>query len=138
MIHVLDDTLCYQVDKITVVEPKDTKDMVVEEGEDLVTLLTCTPYGVNSHRMLVRGHRVPYVPGVEDESIPLNNMSLHTNYILWIVVGLLVTGIFTFFLYKRERKREALRMQSEEKAFDKENVEQVTDASMNTVEKQEE
>ena len=88
--------------------------------------------------MLVRGHRVPYVPGVEDESIPLNNMSLHTNYILWIVVGLLVTGIFTFFLYKRERKREALRMQSEEKAFDKENVEQVTDASMNTVEKQEE
>ena len=138
LIHVLDDTLCYQVDKITVVEPKDTKDMVVEEGEDLVTLLTCTPYGVNSHRMLVRGHRVPYVPGVEDESIPLNNMSLHTNYILWIVVGLLVTGIFSFFLYKRERKREALRAQSAEGAPAGENGAQVTDTPADTGEKQEE
>lgn len=137
LIHVLDDTLCYQVDKITVVDPKDTKDMVVEEGMDLVTLLTCTPYGVNSHRMLVRGHRVPYVPGVEDESIPLNNMSLHTNYILWIVVGLLITGIFSFFLYKREKKRGALKTQSqsaEAAAAEEVNIEPGTD----TGEKQEE
>ena len=113
LLHILDDTLCYQVDKITVVEPEDTSDLSVVEGKDLVTLLTCTPYGVNSHRMLVRGHRVPYVPGVEDESIPLNNMSLHTNYILWIVVGLLITGIFSFFLYKREKKRGTLKTQSQ-------------------------
>ena len=62
LIHVLDDTLCYEVDQILVVEPKETESLAVEEGEDLVTLLTCTPYGVNSDRLLVRGHRVPYVP----------------------------------------------------------------------------
>ena len=62
LIHVLDDTLCYEVDQISVVEPEETNSLAVEDGEDLVTLLTCTPYGVNSHRLLVRGHRVPYDP----------------------------------------------------------------------------
>lgn len=104
LICVLDDILCYQVDKITVVEPDDTSDLAVEKGQDLVTLLTCTPYGVNSHRLLVRGHRVPYTPEIEDESIPLANTSLHTSYLLWVIVGLLVTGAFCFFLYRREKK----------------------------------
>ncbi len=104
LIHVLNDTLCYQVDQITVIEPEDTAALSVVEGMDLVTLLTCTPYGVNSHRMLVRGHRVPYTPEVLDENVPLSNMSLRTNYILWIVIGLLITGLFSFFLYKREKK----------------------------------
>ncbi len=105
LLHVLDDTLCYEVDQISTIEPKETDALSVEDGMDLVTLVTCTPYGVNSHRLLVRGHRVPYDPqALEDEEIPLGNMSLHTNYILWIVAGLLVTGIFSFFLYIREKK----------------------------------
>ncbi|MEZ3487408.1 MAG: class C sortase [Lachnospiraceae bacterium] len=105
LLHILDDTLCYEVDKITVVEPDDTKDMAVEDGMDLVTLLTCTPYGVNSHRLLVRGHRVPYDPqALKDDGIPLGNVSLHTNYLLWVIVGLLITGAFSFILYKREKK----------------------------------
>lgn len=105
LIHVLDDTLCYEVDKISVVEPEDTEALSVENGMDLATLVTCTPYGVNSHRMLVRGHRVPYDPEVfADEGIPLSDMSLHTNYVLWIVVGLLITGIFCYFLYRKELK----------------------------------
>ena len=58
LLSVLDDVLCYQVDQITTVDPTDTSTLVSEEGKDLVTLLTCTPYGVNSHRLLVRGHRV--------------------------------------------------------------------------------
>lgn len=56
--HVLDETLTYQVDQILIVEPDKVADLMVEEGKDLCTLVTCTPYGVNSHRMLVRGHRV--------------------------------------------------------------------------------
>lgn len=105
LLHILDETLCYEVDKITVIEPEDTEALSVAEGMDLVTLLTCTPYGVNSHRLLVRGHRVPYDPqALEDESVPLSNMSLRTNYILWIVVGLLATGLLCFFLYRREQK----------------------------------
>ncbi|MCI8639883.1 MAG: class C sortase [Coprococcus sp.] len=108
LLHVLDDTLCYEVDKITIVEPENTEGLAVEDGMDLVTLLTCTPYAVNSHRMLVRGHRVPYVPGeFDDESVPLSNMSFHTNYLLWVIVGLAVTGAFCVFLYKREQKRKA-------------------------------
>ena len=58
MIHVLDQTFTYEIDQILVVEPHDTRALLIEEGKDLVTLVTCTPYGVNSHRMLVRGHRI--------------------------------------------------------------------------------
>lgn len=105
LLHILDETLCYEVDQISTVVPEDTKDLEVEDGKDLVTLLTCTPYGVNSHRLLVRGHRVPYEPELlADEKIPLGNMSLHTNYLLWVVVGILITVVFCIFLYRRERR----------------------------------
>ncbi|MEY8515460.1 class C sortase [Lachnospiraceae bacterium 29-84] len=59
-LHILDETLCYEVDKISTVAPHDTRALNVEDGQDLVTLLTCTPYGEESHRLLVRGHRAPY------------------------------------------------------------------------------
>ena len=105
LIHVLNDTLCYEVDQISVVKPEDTHALEVEEGQDLVTLLTCTPYGVNSHRMLVRGHRVPYEKeALADEKIPLGNMSLHTHYFFRVIVGILLTAVLSFFLYRRERK----------------------------------
>lgn len=107
LLHILEETLCYEVDKISVVEPEETQALEVEEGMDLVTLLTCTPYGINSHRLLVRGHRVPYEPEIlADEKVPLSNISLHTNYLLWVIVGILITAVFSFFLYKREKKRE--------------------------------
>lgn len=107
LLSVLDDTLCYQVDQITVVDPTDTSTLVAEEGKDLATLLTCTPYGVNSHRLLVRGHRVPYEE-VQDEITPaspaLIGPSLHTSYLLWVIIGLLITGIFIGILYLYDRK----------------------------------
>lgn len=105
LLKILDDTLCYEVDQITVIEPEETEALAVEQGMDLVTLLTCTPYGVNSHRLLVRGHRVPYVPEeIKDENLPLSNMSFHTSYLLWVIVGILITAGFILFLYKREKK----------------------------------
>ena len=58
MIRVLDEILTYEVDQILIVEPHETEALQIVEGEDLCTLITCTPYGVNSHRLLVRGHRV--------------------------------------------------------------------------------
>ena len=105
LLHILDDTLAYEVDRIDVVEPDETELLSVVEGEDLVTLLTCTPYGVNTHRLLVRGHRVPYVPEeVADEaSDSLFGNSLHTNYIFWVIVGLAVTGAFVGVLISRDR-----------------------------------
>lgn len=105
LIHVLDDTLCYEVDKVSVVKPKETQNLAVEEGQDLVTLLTCTPYGVNTERLLVRGHRVPYEESVMDEKTPLSNVSLHTSYLLWVIVGLVITGGFILILYTLEKKK---------------------------------
>ena len=105
LLHILDDTLCYEVDQILVVEPKQTESLAVEEGEDLVTLLTCTPYGVNTERLLVRGHRVPYNPEeLADNEAVQGPISLHTNYLLWVFVGLGITGLFVLLLFLRERK----------------------------------
>lgn len=67
-IHVLDEVLAYEVDQIATVLPSDTSLLQIEDEQDLVTLVTCTPFGVNTHRLLVRGHRVPYVPELVTES----------------------------------------------------------------------
>ena len=64
-IHVLGEVLAYKVDAIHTVLPTDTSLLQIEDNKDLVTLVTCTPFGVNTHRLLVRGHRVPYVPEQE-------------------------------------------------------------------------
>lgn len=58
VIRVLDEVYTYEVDRILIVEPEDVSALTIVEGEDLCTLVTCTPYGINSHRLLVRGHRV--------------------------------------------------------------------------------
>ena len=59
-IHVLNETLAYEVDQIKVVLPDNIEDLLIDRNEDYVTLVTCTPYGINSHRLLVRGRRIPY------------------------------------------------------------------------------
>lgn len=58
MLRVLDEVLTYQVDKISIVEPDETANLMITEGMDYCTLVTCTPYGINTHRLLVRGHRI--------------------------------------------------------------------------------
>ena len=67
VLRVLDEVLTYQVDQIRIVEPDDTDALQIEEGKDLCTLVTCTPYGINTHRLLVRGHRIENQS--QDESI---------------------------------------------------------------------
>lgn len=63
--HNIEGVLAYEVDQILTVEPTNFEPVLVQEGEDLMTLLTCTPYMINSHRLLVRGHRIPYKPEAE-------------------------------------------------------------------------
>ena len=58
VLRVLDETLTYEVDQILIVEPQEVSALTIREGEDLCTLVTCTPYGINTHRLLVRGHRI--------------------------------------------------------------------------------
>lgn len=106
LIHVLDKTLYYQVDQILEVEPQDTEALRVEPGRDLVTLLTCTPYGVNSHRLLVRGFQVDYKPELLENDVEQSiiNPSIHTNYLLWVIIGLVITFLFIVVLSIRERR----------------------------------
>lgn len=66
MLRVLDEVLTYEVDQILIVEPQDVDSLTIEEGKDYCTLVTCTPYGINTHRLLVRGHRVD---NVEEEKV---------------------------------------------------------------------
>lgn len=95
------ETLAYKVDQILVVEPWDFEPVLVVEGKDLMTLLTCTPYMINSHRLLVRGHRVPYVPEVKEEieRAKFNYKSLIVPGIILAIVMLII------YLYIRHRRR---------------------------------
>ena len=70
--HVLDETYTYQVDQISVVLPSDISKLNIESGKDYATLITCTPYGVNSHRLLVRGHRIPNPKVPDATTYPAN------------------------------------------------------------------
>lgn len=62
ILRVLDETLTYEVDQIRIVEPREISGLAIEEGKDYCTLVTCTPYGINTHRLLVRGHRIENAP----------------------------------------------------------------------------
>lgn len=85
--HVLDETYTYQVDQISVVLPSEISKLNIEQGRDYATLITCTPYGVNSHRLLVRGHRIPNpkVPDTTQYDEPGEMTAVAA-----VVVGLLV------------------------------------------------
>lgn len=66
-VNVLGEKMAYKIDQIKIVEPQDTSDLMIHSDKDYITLVTCTPYGVNSHRLLVRGTRIPYTEEVEEE-----------------------------------------------------------------------
>lgn len=116
-IHILDETLAYQVDQILDMVDKDDTDTLekalqIEEGKDQVTLFTCTPYGVNSHRLLVRGTRVPYEGEEEVSSTPIDTMlqSVQNYYMLYLILGLSVTLLiilFMRFLMKPRKNRKS-------------------------------
>lgn len=113
--HILNEDMAYEVDRVLPMIDKDdydalTEALKIEEGQDQVTLFTCTPYGVNSHRLLVRGHRVPY--DGELESTPVDSMvqAIQNYYMLYLLFGLGITmlAIFSmrYIMKKKERQPE--------------------------------
>ena len=107
-IHVLGEVLAYEVDQIATVLPSDTSLLQIEEDKDYVTLITCMPFGVNTHRLLVRGHRVPYVPElvVENGKTPKAASSWTQHYLTGLGIGLGVlaaAGGVCFFARRRRR-----------------------------------
>ena len=106
-IHVLGEVLAYKVDAIHTVLPTDTSLLQIEDNKDLVTLVTCTPFGVNTHRLLVRGHRVPYVPEQEApaaaEKPAASSWTQH--YLIGLGIGLGAVAVIggAYFLVRRRR-----------------------------------
>lgn len=101
-LSVLGRKLAYEVDQVLVVDPDQTASLEVEQGEDLVTLVTCTPYGVNTQRLLVRGHRVDFSEqtlAAEEAAGPA--WSVFTQYWLWVAAGLAVVAAFVAVLLRR-------------------------------------
>ena len=106
-IHVLGEVLAYEVDAINTVLPTDTSLLQIEEGKDLVTLVTCTPFAINTHRLLVRGHRVPYTPKQEatatSEKPAASSWTQH--YLTGLGIGLGAVAVVGggYFLMRRKR-----------------------------------
>ena len=116
-ISILGETLAYKIDQIKVVEPHDTSDLVIEPNKDYVTLVTCTPYSINTHRLLVRGTRVPYTEEVEEEIKKEEKENVGSTwrdeYFKALVVGLgglAILGLIIFIIVliakKKGRKKE--------------------------------
>lgn len=106
-IHVLGEALAYKVDAINTVLPTDTSLLQIEDNKDQVTLVTCTPFGVNTHRLLVRGHRVPYLPEQEataaEETRAASSWTHHYLTGLAIGLGTVVVAGGAYFLVRRVR-----------------------------------
>lgn len=106
-IYILDQVYTYQVDQVLVIEPSETEALQIQDGKDLVTLVTCTPYGVNTHRLLVRGERVEELAEQVIESESNRDLTIN-DYVLYIglfgaIVLVLVTIIIVWKIHRKNR-----------------------------------
>lgn len=106
-IQVLNETLAYTVDDIRVVEPEQLESLGIVEGKDYCTLVTCTPYGVNTHRLLVRGVRTEYIPPEQEETGPTVETAVRnlTEFVPWVVALALVLLLVVLFILDRKKQR---------------------------------
>lgn len=111
ILNVLDRKMTYQVDQILTVLPTELEALEVEDGQDYVTLMTCTPYGINTHRLLVRGHRIENLPEEEVKSIPvvhvereLTTQEKIQKYIPFAVMGIAVLFLIALLMPSKKDK----------------------------------
>ena len=102
-INVLNRTLTYEVDQIRIVEPDDLSSLTITPGEDYCTLVTCTPYGINSHRLLVRGHRVANAQGSAE--VVADAIQVDPNQIAPLVAGPIVIILFLLIMLLPAKKK---------------------------------
>ena len=102
-VTVLNETLTYECDQIRVVLPDDLTDLQIEEGKDYCTLITCTPYGINTHRLLVRGHRIPNANGTAD--IIADAIQIEPIYIAPFLGGFMLIILLILMLITTGRAR---------------------------------
>ena len=109
--HVLDQTFAYKVDQILTIEPAEVESLSVVYGKDYATLVTCTPYAVNTHRLLVRGYRIPYSDEEYEEVVQNVEQRTDTNYMMMqavcVAVGIAIAVVIYFitgWIGKRRKK----------------------------------
>ena len=101
-INVLDRTLTYEVDQIRVVEPTDLSDLQIEKGKDYCTLVTCTPYGINTHRLLVRGHRIENAQG--EANVVADALQLEPIYIAPFIAAPMIAVLLIIMFISTSRR----------------------------------
>lgn len=105
MMRILDETLTYEVDQIRIVEPTDLSSLEIEEGKDLCTLVTCTPYGINTHRLLVRGHRIENLETASNIRVTADAMQIDPVLVAPVVaVPILILLIIWILVYYRRKR----------------------------------
>ena len=106
---VLDQVLTYEVDQILIVEPQDTEALLIEEGKDLCTLVTCTPYGINTHRLLVRGHRVETEKDAKNVRVTSDAIQIEPYLVAPVVAApILLVLLLGLLIPRRQNKRRIL------------------------------
>ena len=105
-IKILEETFAYQVDQILTVLPEETDDLSIVPGEDLATLVTCTPYAINTHRLLVRGHRIPYEEAIEKvPDVAVEPQMKFTTKVLVVTIMAILVIIIVMLASNRKRRR---------------------------------
>lgn len=106
LLRVLDEVLTYEVDQIRIVEPNEIQELLISEGEDLCTLVTCTPYGINSHRLLVRGHRVQNMAESKEIRVTADALQIEPVMIAPLLAApLLLVLLIILIIPKRNNRR---------------------------------
>ena len=105
LLRVLDEILTYEVDQILIVEPQDTAALEITEGEDYCTLVTCTPYGINTHRLLVRGHRIDNIEEVKTVRVTADAVQIEPMLVAPVVAVPMLLILLILLLLPRRRKK---------------------------------
>lgn len=105
MLRVLDEVLTYEVDQILIVEPDKVSDLVIVDGKDYCTLVTCTPYGINTHRMLVRGHRIENTPEAITMHITAEAMQIDEIIVAPVLAAPILLILLLIVLFKPQKKK---------------------------------
>ena len=105
LLRVLDEILTYEVDQILIVEPQDTAALEIVEGQDYCTLVTCTPYGINTHRLLVRGHRIDNIEEGKTMRVTADAVQLEPMLVAPVVAIPMLLILLILLLLPRRRKK---------------------------------
>lgn len=114
ILRVLDEVLTYEVDQILIVEPQETEALQIVEGEDLCTLVTCTPYGINTHRLLVRGHRVENIEKSDTIRVTADAMQIEPLLVAVLTAIPMLLILIVLLLLSGRKKKVSRRNENEE------------------------